>query len=424
MTIELNSEQSAALAAMREFLRGPEPFFLLRGSAGTGKTFCVRELARTMRDRLVFTAPTNKATKVLRESVASKDYTPECRTIYSLLGLRLEASGEVKELAAPEDPIDLSRFAAVIVDEGSMLAPVLWRHIKLTAENFHVKFIVMGDPAQLPPVKEPRSPIWTEIACGAELTTVMRHDNQILKLATALRNVVDHPAPRIQLVSDFDESGGVWKLGAKDFLVEISKEVENGNFCKPEGTKLIAWRNVEVDRLNRIVRNQLYPDTALFPGGFWQRGDRVIFTAPAKDFDDEVVATTDDEGAVESAAAMKHPQEGLECYRINVMLDSGSIVTAWVLHPSAQAEFTRKAAQLADEAKIAPRKWRQFWAFKDTFHQLRHAYAITAHRAQGSTYDTAMVLWQDILMNQNRQEAFRCLYVACTRPKRRLVLGE
>ena len=64
-----------------------------------------------------------------------------------------------------------------------------------------------------------------------------------------------------------------------------------------------------------------------------------------------------------------------------------------------------------------------FWEFKEAFHKLRHAYAITAHRSQGSTYDTAFVDWRDILLNRNRGEAFRCLYVACTRPKRRLFLN-
>ena len=421
MMATLNAEQSAALSAIREFLAGSDPYFLLAGSAGTGKTFCIRELINTAKGRFVFTAPTNKATKVLRDSVTAKDYKPECRTIYSLLGLRLEANGEVKELAAPEDPIDLSQFAAVIVDEASMVNAVLWKFIALTAEHYRVKFIFMGDPAQLPPVKEAASQVW-DISNRAQLTTVMRHDNQILTLATALRKVVDHPAPRIALNSDHDAEQGVWRMGSADFLHEIMRATEAGEFSKPNGTKLIAWRNVEVDRLNKLVRGKLYPGAGA--NSIWQRGDRVIFTAPAKDFDDEVFATTDDEGAIIRAEVLPHPQEGLECYLLQIQLDTGEVVSSWVLHPNAQAEFTRRTAQLADEARTAPRKWKRFWAFKDTFHQVRHAYAITAHRAQGSTYDTAMVLWKDILLNQNRQEAYRCLYVACTRPKRRLVLGE
>ena len=75
------------------------------------------------------------------------------------------------------------------------------------------------------------------------------------------------------------------------------------------------------------------------------------------------------------------------------------------------------------EARVAPRKWGAFWEFKDAFHKLRHSYAITAHRSQGSTYNAAFVNWQDILLNRNKPEAMRCLYVACSRPKKELYLG-
>jgi exodeoxyribonuclease-5 len=94
-----------------------------------------------------------------------------------------------------------------------------------------------------------------------------------------------------------------------------------------------------------------------------------------------------------------------------------------VLAPESQVAYDRKIEELAQAARINGRKWKAFWDFKESFHSLRHAYAITAHRSQGSTYDTAFVDWQDILTNRSRGEAFRCLYVACTRPKRALVLG-
>jgi ATP-dependent exoDNAse (exonuclease V) alpha subunit len=67
--------------------------------------------------------------------------------------------------------------------------------------------------------------------------------------------------------------------------------------------------------------------------------------------------------------------------------------------------------------------WKKFWAFKESFHSARHAYAITAHRAQGSTYQIAFVDYRDILLNRNRQEAARCLYVATSRPKKELYLA-
>lgn len=416
----LNFEQQAALNDMMAFLAEPsERFYVLSGSAGTGKTFCIRELVNRIKGRLVFTATTNKATKELRRSVTTKEYKPECRTIFSLLGLRLEASGEVKELSAPEDPIDLSAYVAVIVDEASMVNENLRGFIKQAAVDHGVKFIFMGDAAQLPPVGELRSPIW-KIERGARLLKVERHDNQILTLATRIRDLVDHPAPSIKLASDNDGEQGVWVESRATFEAMIRREAEIGGFSKPNCSKAIAWRNVTVDGLNKLVRNVIFDK----PTEMWLPSDRVIFTSPAKDLDDETIATTDDEGTVDRVGEEYHPIHGdIKIFRITLTLDDGPTVVARVLHPDSQLRFAARCEELAAEARGNSRKWRLFWDYKDSFHQLRHAYALTAHRAQGSTYDTAFVDYRDVLINRNRQEAFRCLYVAATRPKRALVLG-
>lgn len=417
---ELNIGQTLALEAIGSFLKGSSQFFLLSGSAGTGKTFCIRELINVTKGRFVFTAPTNKATKVLRESVTSDDYKPECRTIYSLLGLRLEASGEVKELKAPEDPLDLSQFKAVIVDEASMVNQVLFQHIRETAERDRIKFIFLGDPAQLPPVKEIRSPVWG-IADNIALTKVMRHDNQILQFATQLRDLVDKPFAKPTIYGwGHDDHQGVWDLKGKAFEAKIYDQAMEGRFSKPNGSKVVAWRNVEVDRFNRLIRGVIYPG-AESP---WLVGDRVLFTSPAKDLDDEPMASTDDEGEITRVDTEYHAlYGGMKIFRIAITLDDNRPVIARVLHPDSQADYARKSEELAQIARENPRKWKDFWHFKDSFHQLRYAYAITSHRAQGSTYDTTFVYWQDILQNPNRPEAFRCLYVAITRSKRALILS-
>jgi len=419
---ELSLEQSSALDAIENWLALPpdqEPFFVLSGSAGTGKTFCIRELTDRIKGRFVFTAPTNKATKVLRESVTRPDYKPKCRTIYSLLGLRLEANGEVKELKAPEDPIDLSSLRAVVVDEGSMINNQVMSHIQRAAVDYKVKFLFLGDPAQLPPVKELRSPIWT-LPVGARLETVMRHDNQILELATRLRNQVDKFSPSIKLLANHDDTQGIWKLAGVYFTQEMLKQARGGRFSVADGSKVIAWRNLTVDRYNKLIRNAIFDE----PTQPWLVGDRVLFAGPAKDLDDEPMASTDDEGTITRVDTEWHALAGdFKIWRIAITLDDNRPVIARVLHEDSQATFAQHTEQLAAAARGNSRLWKKFWEFKDLFHSLRYAYAITAHRSQGSTYDTAFVDWQDILANHNRQEAYRCLYVACTRPKRALILS-
>jgi len=420
--MSLTLEQGTALEAIKTFLADPEQqFFLLAGYAGTGKTYCIQHLVNTVRGRMIFTAPTNKATKVIRDTLTREDYKPECRTIYSLLGLRLEANGEVKELTVPEDPLDLTQYKAVIVDEASMINSNLFRFIRQVADNQNVKFIFMGDPAQLPPVGEPRSPVWNHCHAAAELRTVMRHDNQILTLATHLRTQVDHPAPKFLRTNDNAEGEGVWVCNEGEFEQRILDAAGQGRFSQANNAKAVAWRNVTVDALNARIRQRIFDNAA---STMWLPDDRIILLEPAKDLNDETIGTTDDEGRITRVEEEWHPVwKEFKVWRVSVTTDDNRPVVFRVLHPDSRLAHDRKVEELAQAARIERRKWGVFWEFKEAFHKIRHSYAITAHRAQGSTYEAVFVDWKDILINRNRSEAFRCLYVACTRPRKELYLG-
>lgn len=416
--MSLNTEQHAAVAAMNQFLVDGESFFLLSGAAGTGKTYCLRQLIEDVRGKLVFTAPTNKATKVLRDTLTTPEYKPECRTIYSLLGLRMEANGEVKELTAPEDPLDLTSFVAVIVDEGSMINSQLMKYIEQAAES-GVKFIFMGDRAQLPPVGERESPIWG-LANGTTLTTVMRHDNQILTLATRIRTSIQHPIPTIKFINDHANGEGVWELDEERFAQRIYNCAIAGRFNSGLDAKAIAWRNVTVDKWNQLIRSAIFENAA---EQYWLPTDRLILLEPAK-IGKDIVGTTDDEGRVESVAVRRHPvYEQFKCFYVRLTWDDNRTGELWLPHPEDRVAWLREKEDRAVQARENRRYWPKFWSFVEAFHQARHGYAITAHRSQGSTYNAAFVNWRDVLLNRDRFEGFRCLYVGCTRPKRELYLG-
>lgn len=422
----LNPEQQLAVAAITNWLAAPPSSpFVLSGSAGTGKTFCLRQLIPRISGPIAFTAPTNKAVKVIRDSLTSNlppgsNYNPDCRTVYSLLGLRLEPTGEVRQLSTPGEAIDLSSYELVVVDEASMVNSELFRHITAAAHAHGFHLLFLGDAAQLPPVGETKSEVWS-IPHGAALTQVMRFDNRILGLATWLRGLVNHPAPAFDPPIKYLGNGEVYKLRNHDFRAMIRLAAESGEFLLPTGAKILAWRNATVEAHNAFVRQVIF-DTPKVP---WLPTDRVIFTAPAKSSDGEPLTTTDDEGTIERVSVGPHPVHlQFQCQFLRIRLDTNRTVQAQVLDP-APANITAHAAhvsRLAEEARANPRKWPAFWAFKDSFHSLRHGYALTAHRSQGSSYDSVFVDSRDILANRDRGEAFRCLYVACTRPRGKLVI--
>lgn len=418
--VRLNPEQTVALDALLEFLADPDPaspFFVLSGFAGTGKTFLMREViarAKGSYIQFAFTAPTNKAAKVLRKITGSAG------TIYSLLGLRIEKNGELKELVGGKSAIDLSAIDVVFLDEAGMVNSKLFKEIEETAKIFKLRFVLMGDKAQIPPVGEEESPTW-KLPMGATLTKVMRHDNQILKLVTSIRGQVGSLTPSINVKSDNDSQEGVWKFTKPAFKASIFARAEAGEFADGEKTKVIAWRNARVAEYNDLIRRAIFGAAAV-QGGFLP-GDRIIATAPCKRGEDTILGT-DDEAIVESVIVTTHPMHPqYRCFELKCLTEANETIRLLVLHPMSEMEFNRDCENLAHKARGNSRLWKAFWSLKDIFHEIKYAYAITAHRSQGSTYENVYVDYQDILLNRNRKEAFQCLYVACSRPTKCLLLA-
>lgn len=412
----LNEDQAAAVTNLLDFISNPNPdnwYFTFSGFAGTGKTTCMREVvAASSRSKVkfAFTAPTNKAAKVLAS------VTGKACTTFSLLGLRIDKSGELKALVAGKEP-DLSELDVVFVDEASMVNSNLFSILQDRAYKFDFKVVFLGDSAQLPPVGEPFSQIWAG-DIHASLTKVMRHDNEILELVTRIREQVPKPLPCITVKSNNHNGEGVWKLPRAGFKQSIYDAAARGDFADGAASKVIAWRNVRVAEYNDLIRSAIYGAAAV--PGFYLPGDRIVATAPCER-GEQTLLTTDAEAIVESAIDCKHPIEPkYNAIELKCRAETGEVIRLLVIHPSSIQHFKNDSEFLAHEAKANPRLWKNFWEHQDLFHQVKYAYALTAHRSQGSTYENVWVDSEDILYNRNRKEAFQCLYVACSRPTTRL----
>lgn len=180
-------QQEAALKAVGQWLRsspghGATPqVFRLFGYAGTGKTTLAREFAAGLDGDVAFAAFTGKAAHVMQ-----KKGCVDASTIHSLI-YRLD----------DEQPTEQPRFilnrgssivdaALIVIDECSMVDETLGRDLL----SFGVPVLVLGDPAQLPPVKG--SGFFTEHEPDVMLTEVHRQAEQspIIRLATMARQQV------------------------------------------------------------------------------------------------------------------------------------------------------------------------------------------------------------------------------------------
>lgn len=423
--ITLNSDQRSAIDEIHRFVESPEPFFLLIGAAGTGKSTCIQTFIRESRKRTVLTAPTNKAVKVLCEMAEQElEGAVDTCTIYSLLGLVLGNDGEVREIKANEGGNSADLYDVIVVDEGSMINESLFGHICRTAQEMGVKFLFMGDRFQLPPVKEEESPVF-DIRYYRELHKVERHDNQILTLANHIRRV-QLGQEELRLASDHDDKGGVYLINWKKMRARACEAFTSDSYlANPGSIKLIAWRNVTVNAYNELIRQAMYGVKVAEESAF-QIGERVVVCQPIMHpSEPRTLMTTDEEGTVEQIEIEQHPiYRNLTCYKLQIDPEFGDHwVTCWVIHESSRKDYDRMLGDLADKAKARVGSWSAFWSAKEQIHDVRPCHAITAHRAQGSTYETTFVDTGDILCNRKKLEAQRCLYVGVTRPRRVLVLS-
>ncbi|MBX3551496.1 MAG: AAA family ATPase [Pseudolabrys sp.] len=180
--------QDAALSAVGDWLKakpgrkGTPQVFRLFGYAGTGKTTLARHVADAIDGTAMFAAFTGKAASVMRSKGCYK-----ASTIHSLI-YRTRESGEEVPSFDLWDEAPASKADLLIIDECSMVDQELGRDLM----SFGVPILVLGDPAQLPPIQTGNSSgagFFTEQDPDAMLTEVHRQarDNPIVRLSMDIR---------------------------------------------------------------------------------------------------------------------------------------------------------------------------------------------------------------------------------------------
>ena len=451
----LSDGQKEALDKLIDWVLSKDPerrFFVLKGFAGAGKTFVLRRFMLYL-DLLhpdiptLFTAPTNKATKVLRSMVDKKAIT-----IYSALKLSMTEDEDEQVLTAQdEDAIDIPRNSFLGVDEGSMCNAYITSRIKQVAVSLNLKVLAVGDPAQLRPVGEYSSPIWDltdRKDDRAFLKEIMRFDNELLNLSKRIRSelasVIDGNLAKglydILYDDNDDVDSGVFKVQTRaEFDKEIFDVALREGVAGFKECKVAAWRNKTVDAYNRMIRDGLGFDKE------YQVGELVLLAAPltvevngrrtiVANVDDELevsfvdIKTSDpyEDGNITFPGLSSVPYFDIatvQGHRIKVTpsedysLDDNLQALASAAKRETSAWKAEKDWSTKKELNIRRKqRWKEYWAMRKAFTPLRYGYALTTHRLQGSTLTKIFTDAQDIWANPDKEERLQSLYVSCTRP--------
>jgi exodeoxyribonuclease-5 len=170
--------QDKALAAVAAWLKAGEPqVFRLFGYAGTGKTTLARHIAEDVGGNVVFAAFTGKAAHVMRGKGCKN-----AGTIHSLI-YRIRGEDENGPTFVLNEDSDAGKAALIVIDECSMVDADIGRDLL----SFGVPVLVLGDPAQLPPIAG--GGFFTSAEPDVMLTEVHRQaaDDPIIHLSMIVR---------------------------------------------------------------------------------------------------------------------------------------------------------------------------------------------------------------------------------------------
>lgn len=437
MLNKLNYEQSVAKIKIKRFLKSNDKFFLLKGGAGTGKTHTVGALIADLQSRderlwIAASAPTNKAVKVLRNSSSKWGiHNIDYKTIYQFLGLTLDYDEEGDKVLVEGSRSTIDKYELVVVDEASMISSNLWNLLNDVVIRYeNIKFLLIGDNAQLNPVNEQESAIFSQVENVAELTQVMRTDefNPVMDVIESAREKVVNSGYRYSLKSSFSDDlmHGVWVLNREKWLNQMVRAFQSPKYKdNPDYVRAIAWRNKTVDSLNQHIREAIYDN----PNQPYLEGERLVATDTIFDpLDGKEILLSNSEELEVVKANSSISEDGYNIWRLKVVDEEGEDYRLQVIDKSSQKDLLADLRQLANEIRSGKsvegkKSWQAYWKYKNRYAAVNYAYAMTSHKSQGSTFTNVFVAQNDICKNQNLIERYRSLYVSYSRCSDRLFIN-
>ena len=366
-------QQDAAIKAVRAWLADTSApqIFRLFGYAGSGKTTLAKHLTEDVTGRVLYMAFTGKAALVLRKkgctaasTIHSAIYKPEEDPI----------TGETHFILNPDGPV--AGAALVVVDEVSMVGEDLAKDLL----SYGTKVLVLGDPAQLPPVKgegffinaEP-DVMLTEIHRQAQESPIIRMSMDIREG----RRLVPGRYGDSRVVARRDigkDELRAMVLGADQMLCGLNKTRQAFNARVREIRGLAGTQRlhhpVAGDRLV-CLRND--KEKGLLNGGLWDVVDAQAEGGPVCPI--EMTVTS---------------------------LDFPSVCTVKV--PEAFFFGTEKELD---------------WRVRRNVDEFTFGYALTCHKAQGSQWDHVLLFDESSIFREDRAKH---LYTAVTRAAERVTV--
>lgn len=385
----------------------------LSGWAGTGKTFTTAEIIREIDytgRRVAVLAPTHRACDVLREELIRAGVYADVETVHAGCGLiPCDQTGKALEVAEAK----AATADVVIVDEASMVSTALLVAInKLPGTK-----IFVGDPYQLPPVNENSPPAFHGLTC-AQLKTTVRYEagSDLDELTDALRQCID--AKKLPNIEAIEERMRFFRGG-------IPMAADLFHRASDRSAIVMGFRNEVVAATCAAIQGGA--------GHTFEPGEPVVFL-------EQWAPYSLDRGRGRYIRRVHNGTEGwIESYDdednvARIQFKGGGVSDVPVIPPSGLIKWLALKKTVSAMYRSTRDQWERFKRANpilagfgsateakqemSKFACVRQSWAMTVHKAQGGSYDRAIVLWDDLLSQRRKPELFcRLLYVAATRTR-------
>ena len=444
-------KQNIVLQQLSEFIfnTDKDALYLLKGYAGTGKTTIVGAIVNNLwkaKKSAVLMAPTGRAAKVIANYSGKEAFTIHKKIYFP----KKDSGGGVKFVLQPNK----HKNTIFIVDEASMIpdtpaeskfvenGSLLDDLMQYVYAGHNCKLLLIGDTAQLPPVKLDVSPALDEHILALnynkevtrmELDEVVRQgqDSGILVNATVLRDVIasenyDHFKFDLHGFKDIVRLVDGYEI--MDAINDAYSDLGN------EETAIIVRSNKRANLYNQQIRNRiLFNEHELSAGDYLMVVKNNYFwlkpTSEAGFIANGDIIEVLEIFSIQELYGFRFAEVKIRMVDYPKMIPFETVLILDTIEaetPSLPYEDSNRLYQeVMKDFENETSKYKKFLKVKGNKHfnalQVKFSYAITCHKSQGGQWNTVFVE-QPYLPNGIDKDYLRWLYTAATRAKEKLYL--
>ena len=446
---QATQKQDTLLRKMAGFIldRNPRGLFLMKGYAGTGKTTIISTIVNNLHAvniRSVLLAPTGRAAKVMGSYAKSPAFTIH-KKIYFPKKMSSGAMGFVLQKNKHQNTVFIVDEASMIPDKNvdanffdtnSLLNDLL----TYVYSGKNCRLILVGDTAQLPPVKLEVSPALDEQhlqrqfgleIISFELDEVMRQHEKsgILNCATQIRN-----ASSAQLYNQFH-----FELDYSDLLrlsdgYDIQDAIFNAYNSGIENTVFIVRSNKRANQYNQQIRNSILGYENEITSGdyvmvvknnyFWLKDSTEVSFIANGDVCEilEIFRYQELYGFQFAEVKLRLVDyDNQPPFETVLLLDTLHSESPSLSYEDSNRLYHEVGKDFADERS----KFKRMTAIKNNPYfnalQVKFSYAMTCHKTQGGQWKNVFIE-QPYLPEGENNSYLRWLYTAVTRAQEKLFL--